>query len=333
MTELADYFGYKLRLVGVVGETRSLQAERLIRVKEPSQLSPALFAPLRADLVAVTKGTQVTRDLLKKIEKVTHEAGCVYFESLTKQAERDLTALNFKETAVRGLFRKQAGNTPDEYGVPYIKRWGDLDFTKNWRLESQQILAHMPSGMSKKSLRVLDVGCLNGYIMEALHRAGVKQVFGTDISYEIAINRCVNPYHLPAITVGDFANNRYPGGFSDMTICMEVLEHIPPEATNRFIAELARVTSPHGVILISTSEDWEVDETHSNCRNRAEWYYQFSRHGLIPSGSQEIFPGFNSFVLTQTSNPITRTTWQTICWLRLMLTGRLKPREADNVRP
>jgi len=223
-----------------------------------------------------------------------------------------LTKAGLKQTAIPGLYTKGEGYTPKEYGKSYIERWGDTDFMQNWRLMNENILDHIPRSFSKKTSRVLDVGCLNAYMMESLRRGGIKNIYGTDISYEIAINRIVEPYHLPAITVCDFINNTYPDKFADLTICMEVLEHLPPKSTDQFIQELGRVTSDRGVLLISTSEDWDVDPTHTNCRKRDEWYRLFSNHNMVPYGDQMIFSGFNSFVFKKVKNPLQKLYYHSI---------------------
>jgi 2-polyprenyl-3-methyl-5-hydroxy-6-metoxy-1,4-benzoquinol methylase len=300
------------------------EAETVITVADLEALSPARFAPLRADVIVLSDQDADPR-FAQTLADCVHDAGEVWLLPGSERMARALETRGMVGTGRPGVYQKERGVTPPEYDTAYINRWGDLDFTRNWEAESREILVHLPAGMDARSVTVLDVGCLNGYIMEALRRAGVRRVFGTDISYEIAVARTVNRYHLPAISIGDFSGNRYPDNFSDLTICMEVLEHIRPESTEAFIAQLARVTSPGGTILISTSEDWAVDPTHVNCRNRADWYYQFSRVGLAPQGSQIIFPGFNSFVLRRTHNPVARLVWRLVCRLRLALRGKLAP--------
>jgi SAM-dependent methyltransferase len=316
---LKHFFGYKLRLVirlSSNGPALGAEEERHLSPEELVEVEPK---DLRADLIILPSGQKVG-ELSDALIRWTHPAGCIYF----MDGKAPESPPGFEVTPVPGLLRKKAATSPREYGEDYLARWGDTDFMKNSELAAAQILKHLPGHKTKKTVRVLDVGCLNGYIMESLRRSGVRHVFGTDISYDLAVRHQVNPYHLAAIKVEDFLENSYPHGFSDMTICMEVLEHISPESTNRFVRELRRVTANEGVVLVSTSEDWEVDATHVNCRNRAEWYYIFSRHGLLPRGSQVIFPGFNSFVL-KPSHPITTQLYRVYAWLRFKVTGPLAP--------
>ncbi len=311
---LEDYFKRKLRLEIIIGESSdllNLPAEKVIRAKDPKDITSDKLSYLRADLIVLCKyrAKIVKEKIAEIIDKYSHDKGCVYFVSKDKKLEELILKENFEKTNIQHLYKKKSIYTPKEYDISYLKRYRDTDFLKIWKLAGEQILVHMPSVFNKSSIRILDIGCLNGFIMETLKMHGVKNVYGNDISYEIAINHCIDEYHLPAITVGDFCENHYPDKFSDLTIAMEILEHIPPEKTDKFINELKRITADNGRILISTSEDMTIDPTHVNCRKRSEWYYEFSKHGLVPTGKQLIFPGFNSFVLKKAANK-----WETFIW-------------------
>jgi len=286
---------------------------------------------LRADLVVVGKTGLNERSLSKQLVQLTHEAGCVWLEAPNDKLTNELEKTGFNIIGQQ-LFQKKSGTTPEEYGKSYIARWGDTDWLQNARLAAAQILEHAPQKFNKKTSKILDVGCLNGYIMESLCREGLKEIYGNDISYFLAVEKQINPWFLPAITVCDFTHNDYPSRVFDMTICMEVLEHLPPELTHKFIAELARVTSEKGALLISTSEDWAADETHINCRNRAEWYWEFAKVGLVPQGQQIIFPGFNSFVLRHAHSPVEKLSSRFASAIRLLTRGKLSKPPAKQIK-
>ncbi|NHC12717.1 class I SAM-dependent methyltransferase [Motilibacter deserti] len=295
---LADVLPARLRLLGVVGEPAVPLpgAESLVSARTPGELaSPDPL--LRFDLVVLADADGADGPLLHRL---THEAGFVHCPSLEAGT---MTASGFEPAGAAGLWVKRGDPGPEEYGDDYLARWGDNDFLANAEVTAGDILAHLPAGHDASSVRVLDVGCLNGYVMESLRRAGVVHVYGTDISYPLAITHTVDRYHLPAITVGDFTSNDYPSAAFDLTVCMEVLEHLPPPLTEPFLVELARVTGPEGRVLVSTSEDPHVDPTHINCRRRSEWYYLFAKAGLVRTGRQVIYEGFNSFVLRPARTP------------------------------
>ncbi len=314
---LENYFKRRLRLVIFLGKEKfnlPLPADSIHSFIKPEDLTRDKLAYLRADLIILDKfQTELNKDeLLHLLEDYAHEEGAIFFLKENKELEKMIINNNFTKVFIPHLFVKKRGSTPKEYDIDYLKRWGDTDFLKNWKLAGKQILTHIPSGFNKSTVRILDVGCLNGYIMESLRRHSIKYIYGNDISYEIAINHCINKYHLPAITIGDFCENHYPDKLSDLTIAMEILEHIPPDKTDKFISELKRVTSDNGKILISTSEDMDIDPTHINCRKRIEWYYIFARHGLIPSLRQTIFPGFNNFIFHKSASRWKELIWRNI---------------------
>lgn len=278
----------------------------------------------RADIISIMDSIKIDKDVFaRRAYEFSHEAGCVWIAKPSKEIEYKLIDVGFQKIT-DNLFQKMSGTTPEEYGQSYIERWGDVDFLANDLLAGSQILNHTPNTKDKKTMNIIDVGCLNGYMMECLRRSGANNIYGTDISYFLAIERNLNPSFLPNITVGDFSENNYPSHSFDMTVCMEVLEHIPPALTKKFIYELARITKKDGILPISTSEDWFVDETHINCRNRAEWYYEFAKQGLVAEGVQVIFPGFNSFVVRRSRSKSENLINRIRTGFVLLKTGRLK---------
>ena len=283
-----------------------IEAERLLNFSTTAEFDVAQIHPYRADLIAIADDSaQTSTEFLDQLTCSVHDEGMIWISSmLVEKFRSELERRGFKPFKISGLFKRAPKVSPAEYDANYLARWGNTDFMRNWKLASELILGHAPKLTAHCDLRILDVGSFNGYIMESLRRAGVREIFGVEISYDLAVRSAVNRYHLPATYVCDFLENKLPAGYFDITIAMEILEHIPAAVTKSFVAELKRVTSNQGVILISASEDWEVDPTHINCRGRDDWYLQFSKAGLLPSGSQTIFPGFNSFVLRKSNSPV-----------------------------
>ncbi len=304
---LKQYFNKKLRLVIFIGDNidkNLIDFENLIKFRNIHEITFKKLNYLKADLIIINNFTY-NGLLCKNICKYTHDKGHVYIYSECN-ADKELKFLSdFQKTGIPKLYRKkQIKNISNIYNQRYLDKWGDCDFLTNWEEASRYILSHLPKHYNVETSRILDIGCLNGYIMESLRMAGQKNIYGCDISYDIAINNCVTDYHLSAINICDFCNNEYSDQFSDLTICMEVLEHIQPTLTEEFISEIARVTSNEGIILISTSDNPDIDITHVNCRSRIDWYKIFLKRNLIPIGRQVIFPGFNSFVLKKSNNKI-----------------------------
>ncbi|MGH9465080.1 MAG: class I SAM-dependent methyltransferase, partial [Thermoanaerobaculia bacterium] len=82
---------------------------------------------------------------------------------------------------------------------------------------------------------VIDVGCGNGFLLEAFAEAG-KRVKGVDRSPDVLQ---VVPSHLRAhVAVEDFAltNSHW-----DLVCCVEMAEHLEPERSQELVSALARL--------------------------------------------------------------------------------------------
>jgi glycosyltransferase involved in cell wall biosynthesis/2-polyprenyl-3-methyl-5-hydroxy-6-metoxy-1,4-benzoquinol methylase len=119
---------------------------------------------------------------------------------------------------------------------------------------------------------VLDAGCAKGFLVEALRDRNVE-AYGLDISsYAIGqVREDVRPYCWVA-SVADPFPRRY-----DLILCIEVLEHLPPDEAERAIANLCRHADD---ILFSSSPDDDEEETHVNLRPVEYWAERFAAEGF-----------------------------------------------------
>lgn len=120
---------------------------------------------------------------------------------------------------------------------------------------------------------VLDAGCAMGFLVEDLRDRGVD-AFGMDIS-EYAIQQ-VREDIRPYCTVGSLADplpRRY-----DLIVCIEVLEHIPPEECDRAIDNLCATSDD---ILLSSSPDDFKEATHVNVQQPEYWASAFAERGFL----------------------------------------------------
>lgn len=103
--------------------------------------------------------------------------------------------------------------------------------------------------------RVLDVGCGVGLVLETLDRRHVRPE-GTDVSGEmlegaqrrlpdVAFAACSPDGRLP-----------YPDGAFDLTFTACTLHHVPVDARPVFMASLARVTRPGGLVVVFEHNPW-----------------------------------------------------------------------------
>lgn len=120
--------------------------------------------------------------------------------------------------------------------------------------------------------RVLDAGCAIGLLVEALRARGID-AHGIDIS-SFAIDAVPGPLR-PYCQQGSIAEplaERF-----DLIVCIEVLEHMPPEEADRAIANFA--AHADDVLFSSTPFDYR-EPTHVNVRQPEDWAEAFARHGF-----------------------------------------------------
>lgn len=98
--------------------------------------------------------------------------------------------------------------------------------------------------------RVLDVACGSGYGTSMLKQAGATYVLGVDVS-ESAVEYARDHYSKDNVNfaVGTAENLSSYEKF-DAVISFETIEHL--EHPEVFLAEIARVLSPGGILMIST---------------------------------------------------------------------------------
>lgn len=118
----------------------------------------------------------------------------------------------------------------------------------------------------------LDAGCALGLLVEQLRERGVAAE-GVDISeYAIAnAPEAVRPFVRVGSVTEPFGR-RY-----DLIVCIEVLEHMPPEGAERAIANLCAHSDD---VLFSSSPHDYKEATHFNVNPPEHWAARFARHGL-----------------------------------------------------
>ena len=123
------------------------------------------------------------------------------------------------------------GRGPQHYetGAPY--RHGE----PLWEGYFWQIAELIVSELALRS--VLDAGCAIGFLVEALRRRDVE-AWGLDIA-EFAIQHVPDSIR-PFCQVGSVTDDL--GRVYDLIVCIEVLEHLPPELASIAVANLSRHT-------------------------------------------------------------------------------------------
>lgn len=108
--------------------------------------------------------------------------------------------------------------------------------------------------------RLLDVGCGNG-LFTALVGEGFREVHGVDIQalyIESFLRRGLPDKYSPHLMSS--ANLDFPNGSFDMILSIETLEHV--DDLDRTAAEISRVCSKEGRLVLTVPNRWFPFETH-----------------------------------------------------------------------
>lgn len=154
---------------------------------------------------------------------------------------------------------------------PYI----NLDF---WRAYFAEIAGHIVRTLDVKT--VLDVGCALGILVDELRSRDID-ARGIDIS-PWAIANSVAPDFCTVGSILDAPKQRY-----DMVICIEVVEHLPPEQAEQAIDTLCSYAPM--VLFSSTPIDEEQDPTHLNVQMPVYWNAFFVKNGYRRNPMREPF--------------------------------------------
>jgi SAM-dependent methyltransferase len=121
---------------------------------------------------------------------------------------------------------------------------------------------------------LLDVGCGTGNWLKAAQELGIPEVAGID-GIELPDSQFLAPkslFHKVDLSQAWDLGRRF-----DLILCLEVAEHLPPEAAGMFMRSLAR----HGdLILFSAAPPDQEGDHHLNCQWPAYWQALFNDCGF-----------------------------------------------------
>lgn len=172
---------------------------------------------------------------------------------------------------------EQPGSDPAcDYGPEYYaSHCGDVPYSRDapaWLDFYAPIATEIVRSLTPR--KVFDAGCAIGFLVEALWDRGVE-AHGRDISaFAISqVRRDVRPY----CAVGSIADP-IEGNY-DLVLCIEVLEHMPPDEALRAVASM---TASASRILFSSSPIDFDEPTHVNVRPTIYWLRAFRDAGFAP---------------------------------------------------
>lgn len=164
-----------------------------------------------------------------------------------------------------------------DYEAKYLKIEDD-----NWLLKARRrFIEGLLSGY-EKNIKILEIGCSGGALMNELISRGFISVQGTDISKQ-ALARC-QERGLTTVVATDGKKLNFDNNFFDVIIAMDVLEHI--ERENEALVEWNRVLKPGGKLLIMVPAFQFLWSDHDIVNNH---YRRYSKPQLLRVLSENNF--------------------------------------------
>ena len=120
---------------------------------------------------------------------------------------------------------------------------------------------------------VLDVGCGRGAWLSQFVQLGVTNIKGLDASFvdqdQLLIDR--SKFQVADLSKPFAINEQF-----DLTLCLEVAEHIPPVMSRNLVAQLAKASH---VVLFSAAIPGQRGTRHINEQWHCYWHQLFAEQG------------------------------------------------------
>jgi SAM-dependent methyltransferase len=121
----------------------------------------------------------------------------------------------------------------------------------------------------------LDVGCGNGGYLRLLQVHGVEDIFGVD-----GISQSATVLPRSAYSTVDLQQPQDLGRTFDLVLCLEVVEHLSPDATRIVLDSIER--HARDLIVFSMAEPGQPGNGHINCRTMDEVLDIWASRGWVP---------------------------------------------------
>jgi SAM-dependent methyltransferase len=133
--------------------------------------------------------------------------------------------------------------------------------------------------LTLRPIRVVDIGCGPGHLIEALHRGGID-VLGLD--YSAAARGFVSKKGLPFETLDLTTRGVVPGSPWDLAVCCEVAEHLDARHSDTFVENL---TSASNTVFLTAAEVGQGGLNHVSEQPNSYWIEKFDHRGFTLDGN------------------------------------------------
>jgi len=140
------------------------------------------------------------------------------------------------------------------------------------RTSSRIILGIVTELLAPRS--VVDVGCGSATWLRTARDLGIADLAGIDGSWSRPEHTDAEgiAFHYADLSTGDVDLGRR----FDLAVSVEVAEHLPPEASDRFVGLLVRLSDR---VLFSAAVPYQGGVNHVAERWQSDWARRFLRHG------------------------------------------------------
>ena len=170
---------------------------------------------------------------------------------------------------------------------------------KTWLRLRDLVSGKMRSLLGGRCRRMLDIGCGEGWLMDAFHRAGCE-VRGLD--YSSAGIAKLHPHLLPRLTQGDLYENMETlirgGQRYDAVSCCNVMEHVLDPSG--LLGKLRQVLAPTGYLVVIVPNDFSALHEHLLAGGfiKKPWWLRYPDHiSYFNKASMECFLADHGFAV------------------------------------
>jgi Methylase involved in ubiquinone/menaquinone biosynthesis len=163
----------------------------------------------------------------------------------------------------------------------FERKYHSLEKEHWWFISRRDIIRRIVNKF-EKNIKILEIGCSSGRLMNALNEAKFKEIIGIDISKE-ATHFC-RKNNIKSIIRMDGSKMGFKEKEFDLIIASDILEHIYDDSYA--VREWKRVLKENGKILAFVPafnllwSDHDIVNRHLRRYNRQELKALFERNGL-----------------------------------------------------